>query len=503
MKAIVVPQGLRDPRCYPHAADEVEVVETHISWVFLAGNFAYKVKKPVDLGFCNFTTLERRRFYCEEELRLNRRVAPELYIDVVAIVVENGGLRIDGRGEPVEFAVKMRRFPQAMLLDSIAVAGCLEGSTIDQLARVVSRMHRSAARADPVDGRGSPAHALQLALDNFFALESRDAPESERSALARLREWTQDEFRNVRQAMEERELHGSVRECHGDLHLGNIVLLEGVPVPFDCVEFDPGLRWIDVMSDVAFVAMDLDFHGLQGLAARFLSGYLEDSGDYGGLRVMRFYRVYRALVRAKIERLRGVQRGTGATSRRADYVDLALRTTVEARPFLEIMSGVSGSGKSTVAMQRVEGSQAIRIRSDVERKRIHGMDALAHASYGLGEGIYSNADSDLVYETLAGLARNAIHAGYPVIVDASFLERRRRELFRRLAGECGVPFRIVSCEAAEQTLQGRLAQRWEAGSDASDARDDVLRKQLSTREAIGADEEGVVHVSTEETTPGT
>ena len=500
--SIPLAQALRDPRCYPFPAGSVEAIETHISWVFLAGDFAYKVKKPVDLGFCDFTTLERRRFFCEEELRLNGRIAPRLYVGVVPIVESAEGPRVEGEGTPVEFAVKMRRFPQEMLLDALAASGRLEAATIDRLALVVSQMHAMAARVDPSSGWGSPEEALRLAIDNFAALEGADLPRPRAAELARLREWTLLEFQQVRGAMKERELGGFVRECHGDLHLGNIVLTGGVALPFDCVEFDPRLRWIDVMSDVAFLVMDLEAHGLARLAARLLTEYLEESGDYDGLRVLRFYRVYRALVRAKIEHLRSLQRAAGREGSRAcEFIDLALHTASAPRPFLEITSGVSGSGKSTVALGRVEESQAVRIRSDVERKRLHGIDPREHMRSGVREGIYTSAGSDRVYARLAALARGAIRSGYPVIVDAAFLERARRERFRALAMECGVPFRIVSCEASEETLFRRVAERWSAGTDASDARCDVLRDQLATRDAIAADEGEVEHVDTGEWRP--
>ncbi|HUL55733.1 MAG TPA: AAA family ATPase [Usitatibacter sp.] len=496
MKVVSLFQALRDPRCYPFPVRAVETIETHISWVFLAGDYAYKVKKPVDLGFCDFTTLARRRFFCQEELRLNARVAPQLYLGVVPIVESAGGPRLEGEGEAVEFAVKMRRFAQEMLLDALAASGRLEVATIDRLAQVVARMHATAAHGDPDRGWGSPEEALRLAVDNFAVLEGADLPRA--APLARLREWTHLEFQDAREAMKQRELGGFVRECHGDLHLGNIVLADGVPLPFDCVEFDPRLRWTDVMSDLGFLVMDLEAHGLDRLAARLLTQYLEESGDYEGLRVLRFYRVYRALVRAKIEHLRSVQRTAGREGARAcEYIDLASRTAIAPRPFLEITSGVSGSGKSTAALGRVEESHAVRIRSDVERKRLHGIDPREHRPAGVREGIYTSAGSDRVYERLAALARGAIRSGYPVIVDAAFLERPRRDRFRELARQCGVPFRIVSCEASEATLLRRVSERWSAGTDASDARGEVLRDQLATRDAIGPDEGEVVRVRTD------
>jgi len=497
MRSLV--DSLRDPSSYPHAVHDFAVIETHISWVFLAGDFAYKVKKPVDLGFCDFTTLERRHLFCEEELRLNARAAPQLYLAVVPITREGERLRIEGQGDPVEYAVKMRRFSQDMLLDRIAAAHRLSGPKVDQLARIVSRLHDTALPLEPSSPYGSSADALELALANFAAIEEAGVTETESVTLARLRTWTEEQFRKLKPVLDERQLDGSVRECHGDLHLGNIAIVDGKPLPFDCIEFNPRLRWIDAMSDAAFLAMDLDAHGLPGLASRFITSYVEENGDYAGLRVLRFYRVYRAMVRAKIERLRAQQSADPqAAARFAAYLDLARRTAIAHRPFLAIMSGVSGSGKSTVAMHMVETSQAVRIRSDVERKRLHGVHADERTQFGLHAGMYSRAESDLVYQAMEALATEALDAGYPVVVDAAFLERARRERFRSLAARRGVRFEIVSCEASEQTLRRRVIERWRSGADPSDARLDVLQDQLATREPIGADEAGVVRLSTEE-----
>jgi hypothetical protein len=492
-------EALLDARAYPHSVHDLHRIETHISWVFLAGDYAYKVKKPVDLGFCDFTTLERRRFFCEEEVRLNRRTAPGIYLGVVPVTREAGALRVEGAGEPVEYAVKMRRFPQEMLLDRVAAGRRLSGAKVEQLARAVSRMHDAAEPLDPSNPCGNAADTLALALDNFDAIEAAGVTEGESVTLGRLRTWTRERFHDLRPVLEERQLDGSVRECHGDLHLGNIAIVDGKPLPFDGIEFDPRLRWIDVMSDAAFVAMDLEAHGLAQLASRFVTSYLEESGDYAGLRVLRFYRVYRAMVRAKIERLRALQPGgEEARPRFAAYLDLARCTAIPHRPFLAIMNGVSGSGKSTVAMHMVETSQAVRIRSDVERKRLAGLHADERTHFGLHAGMYSRADSDLVYAAMEALANEALGAGYPVVVDAAFLQRARRERFREIARRRGVRFEIVSCEAAEQTLRRRVIDRWRTGADPSEARLDVLQDQLATREAIAPDEAGVMRLSTDE-----
>ncbi len=485
--------GLRSPLCYPHPADAVALLETHISWVLLAGDYAYKVKKPVELGFLDFSTLELRRRCCEEEVRLNRRAAPSLYVDVVAITGTAVAPVVGGEGEAIEYAVRMRRFPQADLLDERARRGRLGPADIDALAEGIAGFH---ARAAIAPAGYAPGAELRLALDNLEALRGLEAGVPP-GALEALREWTGREHRDLRGLFERRRQEGCVRECHGDLHLGNLVMLEGRPVPFDGIEFNEALRWIDVMSDVAFVAMDLRHHGLPGLAARFLDAYLGQCGDYGGAAVLRYYSVYRALVRAKVCAIRAAQAAPGSPARRGGLEDAAahirLATTLATRPepALTIMHGPSGSGKTTASQRLLEAQGAIRLRSDVERKRLQGLPARTRASERPGEGLYAATARRAVYSHLAVLAGRLLAAGYPVVVDAAFLERAERDRFRDLARAAGCRFAIVSCEAPEAVLRARVAARLAAGSDASDAGLAVLASQLAGREPLSEEERSV------------
>lgn len=379
-------EALRDPACYPHPVRRVAVIETHISWVLLTGDYAYKIKKPVNLGFLDFTTLAARRHYCEEELRLNRRLAPDIYLATVAITGDPDEPHIGGSGPVLEYAVKMREYR---------------------------------ARADQ------------------FA---------------------------------QRHAAGCVRECHGDLHLGNIALLDGKAIPFDYIEFNPALRWMDVASEVAFPTMDLEAHGRRDLAYVFLNAYLEHSGDYGGVAVLPFYFVYRAIVRAKISLLRAAQHGAekeqGRRARAAyqRYLALAVAYTNPRRGAVIIMHGLSGSGKTTLTQPAVAALGAVRIRSDIERKRLHGVDALARSGSATGGGIYATGATARTYEQLQRHARSVVGAGLPVIIDATFLKREQRAAFRALARELAVPFAIVNVAAPHEALRARalcdgLAQR--------------------------------------------
>jgi aminoglycoside phosphotransferase family enzyme/gluconate kinase len=485
--------ALRDPRRFPGGVERVELIETHISWVLLAGDFAYKVKKPVDLGFLDFSTLEARRRFCDAELRLNRRTAPALYLELVPI----GGTPADPRlgAQPaIEYAVKMRRFDQDALLDRVAKRGALTAANVDAIADAVADFHARVERAPRGSEFGAPERVVAFAEQNFEQIEPLAEAPADLEHLESLQTWTGHEFTARRRLLSERKRAGFVRECHGDLHLGNIALIDGRPVAFDCIEFNDDLRWIDVMSEVAFLVMDLLDHRLDALAWRCLNRYLEATGDYEGLAVLRFYLVYRAMVRAKVACIRVGQGGLDAVgkARLADdyrgYFVLARRLAESERPAIVLMHGLSGSGKTTVAQSLLESLGAIRVRSDVERKRIHGLGALERTREALDAGLYSAEATRRTYDRLAALARAIADAGFPAIVDAAFLRRSERDLFRDLARELGLPFVIATCQATEAALRARVAARERAGADASEATTAVLERQLATQERLGEDE---------------
>ena len=477
-----LPAALRDAACYPHPAAPVGLIETHISWVFLAGDYAYKVKKPVSLGFLDFSTLQARRFYCEEELRLNRRTAPGIYLSVVPIALEPGGMRVGGAGEAVEYALRMRRFPQEALADDAARRGGLEAAQIDALAATIAAFHAAIPAAPAESEFGAPGQVEAPALANFEQLAKLIADAGEAARLERLRAWTQAEGARLREVFAGRRRVGNVRECHGDLHLRNIAFIDGRPVPFDCIEFDAELRWIDVMNEAAFLVMDLLEHNLAALAWRFLNAYLETTGDYAGVRVLRYYLVYRAMVRAKIARI------SAADRQYRDYLALAGTLAAAARPAVVLMHGLSGSGKSTIAQALLERIGAVRVRSDVERKRLHGVAARLRTGAGPQAGIYAPEATRRTYDRLKEAARDTVASGYPAIVDAAFLRREERAAFLALARELKAPFLIASCRAPEPVLRARVAQRQAAMQDASEAGVAVLENQLATQEPLGADE---------------
>jgi uncharacterized protein len=479
----------------PGPPESVLLIETHISFVLIASEFAYKIKKAVNLGFLDFTTLARRRHFCDEELRLNRRIAPHIYLDVVPIVCTIGQPVLGGDGPVVEVALKMRAFAQEGLWAHRAGQGELEPHHVERLARQLCAFHRSAAPAATDSPFGTPAQVRAPVLDTLNALDALLGPR-DRELLADVRAWETREFADVQDSLSRRRSAGCVRECHGDLHLGNVTTIAGEPTPFDCLEFDPELRWTDVMGDVAFMAMDLHAHACPALAHRFVDAYFECSGDYDGARVLRYHIVVRALVRAKVEALRAAP----ARARLPAYLGVARRASAVAPPVLFVTHGFSGSGKTTWTTGWLEAIGADADRADVQRKRLAELPADARTHSALRAGLYAPAHNATTHARMRDAAHNVLRGGYHAILDATFLQREPRDQARALARELGVRCVILDCHAGAATLRARVLARTQRGGDASEADLAVLDDQLKRHEPLGADERGdLIEVDTEQT----
>jgi aminoglycoside phosphotransferase family enzyme/predicted kinase len=477
---------LRDTLAKQYGPGRVQVLETHISYVVLTGEWVYKIKKSVRLGFLDFSTLARRRFYCAEELRLNRRYAPALYEEVVAI---GGALEspvIGGTGPAIEYAVKMREFAQEDLASSLLGRGELSATDIDCLAAKIATFHHACERAATSTANEPAATVLQAARDNFTDINRLAGRRGDPAILDHLERWTEREFAALSGRFAQRIRDGFVRECHGDLHLNNIARVGGELTPFDCVEFSPELRWIDVISEVAFLVMDLQTHGRRDFAYRFLNAYLEQTGDYAGLAVLRFYVVYRAMVRAKIallgEKPSAVSPSPQLPQAYNDYVGVAEAWARPMRPGVVLMHGLSGCGKSTVSQRLLEQIGAVRVRSDIERKRLAGLAARAGSGSRLDSGLYAGSMTQATYDRLFSLMHMIREAGQTVIVDATFLRREDRQMFRSWAQDHDVPFAIVGLKASLADLRERVRQRTKEGTDASEATVAVLEYQIKTME---------------------
>ncbi len=463
-------QSLLKPSAYPHPVSAIEVIETHISWILLTGRVAYKIKKAVQFDFLDFSTLGKRHFFCDEELRLNRRFAPELYLKVVPINGTMEDAKINGDGAVIEYAVQMRQLSANQLLDKMS----LNATIIDQLADLTADFHQHANMDTSESCYGSVTEIHRWFLGNFAHIRLF-------FDMTRLELWGEQELSKITPLIQQRKQHGFVRECHGDLHLGNIALFENRVTPFDGIEFNPALRWIDVMNEVAFIVMDLEQRDLKPFAYRFLNRYLSRTGDYSGVSLLRYYLVYRALVRAKIVLLRWQQHQNLHDFIEAEsYASLAESFTIPKPPTLLITHGYSGSGKSTVSAKLAETFSMIHLRSDVERQRLFAESK--------NQDIYSAEHTQQIYQTLADFAAMILKAGFSVLIDATFLKLEQRTLFQKLADEMQVKFLILDFQAAEEELSNRIIQRQELGNDPSEATLAVLQQQIKTAQPLTIDE---------------
>jgi len=474
------------------AALGAQLIETHISYVLIAGQQAWKIKKALDLGFADFSTLALRRFYCEEELRLNRRTAPQLYLAVRPLTGTAQHPVIGGAGPAIEWALHMRAFDQEALWDRLARRGALAAAQVDALVEALCDLHRVAAVAGPDCRYGLPEQVRAPMSDNLEVLGTLCREGDDSACLDRLRRWETLAFDALRDVFAQRHAGARVREVHGDLHLGNVAQIDGRPVLFDCLEFSADLRWTDVFSDVAFMAMDLHSHRLPALAHRFVNAYVERSGDAEGLQVLRYYRVHRALVRAKVAALRAAQLGAAAADaeRRVlrHYLQVALDSSHPPPPVLMLTHGFSGSGKTAATQGLLEACGAVRFRADVERKRLFGLDPLQRGDAAQQALLYSGPAGRAVQQRLGELAALALQSGYSVILDATFLARQARDQARALADRLGHRVVILHFEARPETLRERVRLRALRRDDASDADLAVLDAQLSQAEPLQDDE---------------
>lgn len=485
-------KSLQQANVWPQPVDKIEIVETHISTILLTGEYAYKIKKPVNFGFLDFTRLVDRKHFCEEEIRLNKRLAPEIYLETVAITGTTDKPEINGQGEAIEYAVKMRQFDQTGLLDKLLAEGRVDETMIDTLADQIARFHEEipSASTDTALGQAEKIHFPMQ--QNFDQLRPLISDTEQLSQLERLEKWTNTQFDQLKPYLSERKENGFIRECHGDMHLGNITQTNNDITIFDGIEFNDDFRWIDVISELAFITMDLTDRGASHFAQRLLNRYLETTGDYAGLKLLRFYQVYRAMVRAKVASLRLSQQGLSDDEREQilsqyqSYADLAELFIRPGKPGLILMYGFSGSGKSTVSGELLELSGAIRIRSDKERKRLFGENSGGEGE--LNTGIYNPEATEKTYQHLLDLAEIMITAGFPVIVDATFLKQAQRQPFQRLAEKLGAPFRILNLRTSLETLQQRVIKRNKQAGNISDATENVIMQQQTQAEPPGADE---------------
>lgn len=488
-------QSLLQPAAYPHPVADVRLIQTHVSWIFLAGEYAYKIKKPVNFGFLDFSTLDRRLFYCREELRLNRHLCPEIYLDVVKVREAPGGAAFHGEGPIIDYAVKMIRLPDERMADRLLADGELSGSDVKHIAATVAAFHQQAMTGGEIDRYGSLGTIRSNWEENFQQATEFTGITITKENLGTIREWA-EQFMAAKAGLFSRRVAGGfIRECDGDLHLENICLTNRVCI-FDCIEFNSRFRYSDTAADIAFLLMDLEFHGRRDLARIFLEEYIAASGDAGVSDLVDFYSVYRAFIRGKVESFRLKDPGIPLAEKEAarekamSYFRLARGYILRQRlaPALVAVCGLSGSGKSTIAAALARELGLELLSSDRIRKELAGVPLRQHSHDQYGCGLYAPAASEATYRQLLDRADSSLTAGQSAIVDATCQKRETRENLHRLAARHGVPLYLFVAEAPEEVIRGRLAERARQGTDISDGSWEIYLRQREEFEPVLAGE---------------
>jgi len=489
-------KSLLQPAAYPEPVADVRLIQTHVSWIFLAGKFAYKIKKPVNFGFLDFSTLDRRRFYCQEELRLNRRLCPEIYLDVIKVRETPDGAAFYGEGLVLDYAVKMIRLPDERMTDRLLAEGRLSGADVKSIAETVAVFHKQALTGGEIDSFGSLEMIKRNWAENFQQAEEFTGITISQQDLGLIRVWAEQFMAAKAELFNRRVADGFIRECDGDLHLENICLTDRVCI-FDCIEFNSRFRNSDTAADIAFLTMDLEFHGRRDLARIFLKEYIAASGDAGVSDLVDFYSVYRAFIRGKVESFRlkdpGIPRveKEAAKEKALNYFRLARGYILRERlaQSLVVISGLSGSGKSTIATALAIELGAELLSSDRIRKELAGVPLLQHSHDEYGCGLYSPVVSEATYRELLVRADSFLAAGQSVIIDATCQKRGVRESLHRLAARHGVPLYLFVADAPEEIIRSRLVERFNKGTAISDGRWEIYLRQKEEFEPI-LDSEG-------------
>lgn len=484
------------PHSYPHSVEVITTIETHISVVFLTGPYAYKLKKNVNFGFLDFSTLAQRKRYCTLELQLNQRYSPQLYLDVVAIYLDEHNQitwqPTPKHPDPIDYLVKMNQFDPNDVLGKKLQTETLSTQQIEALASLIANFHQQAesitgssilSQTASSQALGSPKVILQPMLDNFPTLYAH-FKDKDMACLRKLETWTQQQFNQLSPEIQSRLDEGYVRACHGDLHIDNITLIQLKPVLFDGIEFNDAFRWIDVISDLAFLLIDLDFRNKTELSRQILSLYLSQTTDYNALKLLPFYQVYRSLVRAKITALRAQQLPEKNLEKAhlmhtsLQYMHLALSyTKPKTQPQLILLQGISGSGKSHFATQLLQLTDALILSSDRVRKQHYGISPLHRVSDSEKKALYSSKMNQTVYSTLVKQAEQILSIGLNVIIDATCLQYQHRVPFYKMCLQNTVPGKVIYIETSKALAALAIHSRQQQNNNPSDADLSVMLNQ--------------------------
>ena len=478
--------ALSQSEAYPHRAPSIEVCQTHASVVFLAGDYAYKLKKPLDLGFFDYSTLDKRQHFCRREIELNNRLAPDVYLDVVSIIESDGQLQIDidsgDRDDAVEYAVRMKRLDDADTLRARFERGAIPPGIFERLGRRLAQFHEEAKRGPEVDRYAAFDVVEKNALDNFSQTRDHVGHTVDSDVFERLQAMTEQRLAEFKPLIERRANNGAARDTHGDLRLEHIYIIDGAICIVDCIEFSEAFRYADPISDIAFLVMDLGFRGYDDEAAQLLDAYFDETGDNGGQQLVDFYVAYRSCVRAKVHGFKSLEsevpkpkREEARQKAQAHWLYALSRIEGPHRgPELILLAGLPAAGKSTLGRKLVDDGDAdILIESDVVRKQLAGIDPDDSADADFGEGIYTREFSEKTYDEVARRAARHLKKGRRVAIAATFVTDARRLQMIDVARRLGIPVRFVECKIPEDIAHRRLKTRTD---DVSDAGIDVYEK---------------------------
>jgi uncharacterized protein len=483
-------EAMKSPDFYPHPTQAISIMETHISTVFLTGTYVYKIKKPVNLDFLDFTSLDSRRRFCHREVDLNRRLTRDVYLGVVSITLEDNNYQLDGCGPAVEYAVKMRQLPDKFSMSRLLQSGNVDTTAMDSLARVLSRFYKAANTGPEIDVIGSWQTVWTNCQENFVQIQEFAGSIIDRRTFQIIRSVTRSFLRRRKSLFDQRLLDGKIRECHGDLRTGHIYFTPNGIQVIDCIEFNKRFRYGDLASDLAFLAMDLDFLDFSQIAHSLLKAYAHYSGDPDMFILLDFYKCYRAMVRVKVNCLRlrqghldSKQRSTLLDQTRR-YLELAYQYAEQfARPTLWIICGRVATGKSTIARELSERLDISVFRSDAIRKELFSHKTGQGDKTAFGMGIYSEQATSLTYGKLLLTAQEEIDAGNSVILDATFGSQDHRREALRLAENTDVNIVFVECKCRDTVILRRLEKR-EVETSISDARAEILQELNDAYEAL-------------------
>ncbi|TLY48521.1 MAG: hypothetical protein E6K54_00515 [Gammaproteobacteria bacterium] len=488
-------KNLLSSTAYNHPTLQLGLIETHVSWVILTGKYAYKIKKPVDFGFLDFSTLKKRKHFCEEELRLGQLFASEIYLAVVPITGTVEYPQINGDTGPIlEYAIKMCEFSQDNLLSTLLKQGKLSTTLIDQLGQLIAEFHKKTSIAPKNSRFGLPHEVHAPTQQNFAQIIPLLSSSKDIAQIKRLERWANKQFSKHKKLFEERKEKGFIRDCHGDLHLANIIFYHDKLIFFDRLEFNEDLRWTDVIADLAFLAMDLAEKKQPKLATQLINTYLQFTGDYEGLNLLPYYLSYRAVVRAKIALFRLNQKDLNNEQKidiHNDYynfINLAESYIHFKKPNLIIMHGLAASGKSTLAKKIAIECGAIQISSDIIRKQLFNLPLYEKSNSTLYGGIYTPESTEKTYNKLLDLAKIIIKAGFITIIDATFLLHSQRFMFYNLAKLLKIPFYILNCQTTDLELIQRIKKRDIKKNTISEANSSILEYQKRLIEPLSSSE---------------